>query len=137
MPGRATLTADDLASPCPPSLATPTQPTLAPLEPLDNDPNPDPWPEHEENDYARRRRAFVNALSACDRVLAVSEFVRSKFVALGVKSRVVRTQSIGSRMTDLAAPNVAPMALPLRIAFLGYHNHFKGLHCLLDAMDLL
>lgn len=137
LPGAATLTSADLVTPSPPSPVEPPRATPVPLEPLDNDPNPDPWPEHEEIDYARRRRAFVNALSGCDRVLAVSEFVRSKFVALGVKSRVVRTLSIGSRMTDLAVPNIAPAGLPLRIAFLGYHNHFKGLHCLLDAMDLL
>ncbi|GJQ30516.1 MAG: hypothetical protein HBSAPP03_24000 [Phycisphaerae bacterium] len=137
LPGAPVETVADLAAP----IDAPQRPapsTVSDLAPLDNDPSPDPWPEAEENDYARRRRAFVHALSTCDTVLAVSEFVRRKFIALGVRPKVIRTLHIGTRMTDLALPP-APMPPPdpFRIAFVGYHNHFKGLHCLLDALDLL
>lgn len=94
-----------------------------------------------ENDYATRRRAMVGMLSGCDRVLAVSEFVRRKFLAMGVEPRVLRTLGIGSRMVELAGRHARERAAKrdgvVRLAFLGYHNYPKGLHVLCAALERL
>ncbi len=110
--------------------------------PLSNDAEADPTLPGEENEYAHRRAAMVAALSRCDRVLAVSEFVKRKFVALGVPSRVLQAMHIGTRMRELAGASEAnrvearPAGGAVRLVFLGYHNYFKGLHCLADALEL-
>jgi glycosyltransferase involved in cell wall biosynthesis len=99
------------------------------------------------NDFGTRRAAMVAMLSSCDAVLGVSKFVSSKFVALGVKQEAITTLTIGTRMAELAAASpeltLGPPAFdaarprPLRVAFLGYHNYYKGLHVLADALELM
>lgn len=120
----------------------PESPEWAPLE---NDATGEPEGSLGAGPFAARRAAMVAALNACDRVLAVSSFVERKFTALGLKPEVLRRQMIGSRMVEIAGgqPEVldrvprpeAPAALHL--VFLGYHNYPKGLHMLLDALELL
>jgi glycosyltransferase involved in cell wall biosynthesis len=116
-----------------------------PWEPLDNDPTPDPVDAASANAYAARRAAMIAALASCDRVLAVSRFVRDKFHALGVPPGVLSVLPIGTRMTDLAAscpelrsarPPAGP-GEPVRLVFMGYHNFYKGLPLLLDALPLV
>ncbi len=103
------------------------------------------------NDYANRRAAMVQMLNACDRVLAVSAFVQRKFQSMGVRPTVMRTCRIGSRMTEIASafraerPAELPplvdargtLARPIRLAFMGYNNWYKGLPMLADSLDLL
>lgn len=95
------------------------------------------------NGYADRREAMVRALSGCSCVLAVSDFVARKFASMGVSERVLRTVHIGSRMTEVVrgCPEVcvtsAVAGRAVRLVFLGYHNYYKGLHVLADALDLL
>jgi glycosyltransferase involved in cell wall biosynthesis len=113
--------------------------------PLHNSIIPEPPSDKPPNHYAHRRHAMVGMLNACDRVLAVSSFVQHKFESLGVEPARLRLQHIGSRMTSIAAarPELLPDPPPLdpphtiRLAFLGYHNYFKGLHVLADALDSL
>jgi glycosyltransferase involved in cell wall biosynthesis len=141
LPGRSVAVRKDVLDPWdpPPRIETPV-PDQEVL-PLDNDPTPDPWDPGAENDYGRRRRVFLSALASCDLVLAVSEFVRRKFQALGLPGRVLRTLHIGTHMTELATGQVGAVSLssyePLRLAFIGYHNFFKGLHCLVAALESL
>ncbi len=99
----------------------------------------DPTARGAPSDYAQRRRAMVGMLNSCHRVLAVSDFVRAKFESMGVSADVLKTLRIGSRMSELAARATRPPRLqgPLRIAFVGYHNWFKGLPMLLDSLELL
>ncbi len=52
--------------------------------PLLNIARPDPPATKPPNEYGRRREAMVGMLNSCDKVLAVSRFVRDKFVAMGV-----------------------------------------------------
>jgi len=98
---------------------------------------------------------MVKALSGCDTVLAVSRFVREKFVAMGVDAKVIRALSIGSRMPLIVsrAPELAfapepflkPGApgftsvtpRPIRLIFMGYNNYYKGLHILYEALNML
>lgn len=124
--------------------ATSEEPNAREHAPLANLALPDPSDPRHETDYAKRRRAFVAALSSCDGVLAVSDFVRDKFIALGVDPRVMQTLHIGTRMNDLAASRPVPGIItptpcspstPLRLIFIGYHNFFKGLHCLATALE--
>lgn len=114
-------------------------------QPLSNEVVPEPSSSKDANGYAHRRAAMVSALSSCDAVLAVSDFVRRKFESMGVSGAVIRTLTIGSRMTALAEdasevlvppPPLTPHR-PIRLAFLGYHNFYKGLHMLVDALELL
>ncbi len=113
--------------------------------PLTNEFRPPALASRALNEYGRRRRAFVETLSRCDRVLAVSGFVRGVFQKLGVQDRVLETMAIGSRMVEMAAqspelceppPPFSP-ARPIRLAFMGYNNYFKGLPMLLDTLELL
>ena len=86
-------------------------------------------------------------LSRCNRVLAVSNFVRAKFESMGVSPSVIRAMPIGSRMTehaaacpevfDLPPPSTPSTPAPSRAVFMGYHNYYKGLPMLLDSLDLL
>ena len=113
--------------------------------PLHNTITPEPPSDKPPNHYAHRRHAMVSMLNACDRVLAVSAFVQHKFESMGVEPARLHLQHIGSRMTSIAAarPSILPDPPPLdpphpiRLAFLGYHNYFKGLHVLADTLDAL
>lgn len=119
--------------------------TVPAWRPLSNDPVPEPPSDKPPNDYARRRQAMIAMLNACDLVLAVSEFVRRKFERLGVSPRLLRTLHIGTRMCEIVARH--PEALhppppldpprPLRLAFVGHANWYKGLPMLLDSLELL
>ncbi|MDX2131035.1 MAG: glycosyltransferase [Planctomycetota bacterium] len=146
LPGRPTAVLADVDAAIAPAphLAPAAEPPLpGEREPLDNTPTPDPWDPGTENVYGARRRAMVGALASCDAVLGVSPFVRAKFEALGVPGGVLRTMPIGTRMGDLARAaglhaggEVRPRRPgPVRLAFLGYHNFYKGLHCLVDALE--
>lgn len=86
-------------------------------------------------------------LNRCDRVLAVSRFVQEKFISMGLEADRVETLPIGSRITEVVAGNgeliftPRPFAedpnRPIRLAFLGYNNHYKGIAVLADALELL
>lgn len=139
---------------------SPAQPHHAPRVPqttpidltLDNAILPEPTSDLPPNDYAKRRSAMVAALSRCHATLAVSSFVRRKFEAMGVDPDALREMPIGTRMLDLARQfhdthNPVPPprfanadtrpTRPIRLAFLGYHNFYKGLHVLVEALESL
>lgn len=121
------------------------------LQPLTNDVWPEPKSDKPLNDFGKRRQAMVQMLSKCDRVLAVSEFVRRKFEAMGVDPLVIRTMPIGSRINrvislkpdlifDPPAPEPASTTpwqkqRPLRLHFMGYNNYYKGLHVVAEALE--
>jgi len=114
--------------------------------PLLNVIQPEPEPAV-VNDYGHRRAAMVAMLNRCDRVLAVSNFVREKFVSMGLNPALAQTLPIGSRINSMVAANRELVFAPepfaenprraIRLAFLGYNNHYKGLHVLADALELL
>ncbi|MFN0133991.1 MAG: glycosyltransferase [Phycisphaerales bacterium] len=102
------------------------------------------------NAYGRRRAAMIEMLNSCDRVLAVSEFVRRLYEARGVRGERLRTLLIGCRLVDAVAARpdaaLAPPAWgyptaggarPVRMVFMGYHNWYKGLPMLLESLELL
>ncbi|MFG0327488.1 MAG: glycosyltransferase [Phycisphaerales bacterium JB037] len=144
---------DDALGPMPPAgsdqRATPEGPAFDPppeaRAPLDNTPTPEPQSDRSPNAYAHRRNAMIDALNACDAVLAVSDFVAHKFIALGVRADRVRRLTIGTRMTERAADEphaIAPPtpfteapARPIRLVFIGHHNPYKGLPMLLDSLE--
>lgn len=119
-----------------------------PQTPLENTPTPEPESDRPPNAYARRRAAMIDALNACDRVLAVSRFVAEKFCAMGVERARVQTLTIGTRMAELAHKSPGAVAPPrpraerndgglLKLLFLGFHNPYKGLPLLADAIESL
>ncbi len=112
--------------------------------------HPEPPSDKPLNEYGQRRHAMVKMLSECDRVLAVSNFVRHKFVSLGVDPKTIRTLPIGSRINRVIAlkpdlifdpPPFEPMPTPwhkqrpIRLHFMGYNNHYKGLPILADVLE--
>lgn len=122
------------------------------LQALSNEIRPEVVSEKAPNDYARRRSAMVEMLNGCDLVLAVSEFVRRKFVSMGVKEGVIETMAIGSRINRVIAlkpdlvfdppkfearPAAWNTQRPLRLHFMGYNNYYKGLHVLAEALEML
>lgn len=111
---------------------------------LENAPLPDR--SGTANAYGERRAAMVAMLSSCDSVLAVSRFVAEKFAALGVRREAIVTLGIGTRMAEIALEmpeltrtrqDTGSGERTLRTVFLGYHNYYKGLHVLLDALELM
>ncbi len=118
---------------------TPEHPTWQPIDqtaeqiPADSD--------------ATRRLAMVDALNACDTVLAVSEFVREKYAAEGVDEHRLLTMPIGTATVELAAthrelvfapPPIDPVQpRPLRLVYTGFDHPYKGLHVLADALELM
>jgi glycosyltransferase involved in cell wall biosynthesis len=90
---------------------------------------------------------MVSMLNSCDRVLAVSNFVRAKFESVGVSPAVLRTVPIGTRAARVAArfselvfdppPFDATHPRPIRMVFMGYNNVYKGLPMLADTLELL
>jgi glycosyltransferase involved in cell wall biosynthesis len=130
----------------------PLPPDSPELQPMTNDIRPEPASPKPPNDYAKRRAAMVGMLSSCDTVLAVSDFVRRKFVSMGVDASKIHTMPIGSRINRVTrlAPELlfAPPAFeppttpwqkqrPIRLHFMGYNNYYKGLHVVHDALELL
>lgn len=122
------------------------------LQPLSNEIRAEPVSTKAPNEYARRRAAMVAMLNSCDKVLAVSSFVRRKFVSMGVEERVIEAMAIGSRINrviglkpDLVfdpprfdpAPTPWQKVRPLRLHFMGYNNYYKGLHVLAEALEML
>lgn len=112
--------------------------------PLSNEIKHAPHGSRVVNDFGVRRKAMVEMLNRCDRVFAVSSFVRRKFESMGVHTRVLREVPIGSRMTELverhpwlAVRRGMLRTGPVRMAFMGYNNAYKGLGMLLDSLDLL
>jgi glycosyltransferase involved in cell wall biosynthesis len=118
--------------------------------PLLNVIEPEPASLKPPNAYAERRAAMVKMLNSCDRVLAVSNFVRDKFVSMGVDPGVIEAMPIGSRIgkvVELASELVAAppafrslpgeTARPVRLVFMGYNHYYKGLHILVEALNLL
>jgi glycosyltransferase involved in cell wall biosynthesis len=150
MPGRsvrghedaapATLAAPAPSAPVPWSEEHLTQPTW---RPLDNRCDPPPASTRVMSPHGTRRQAMVDMLARCDRVLAVSSFVRRKFESMGVPAAVLREMPIGSRMVERAArhpwllPSLRDVRPVVRLGFMGYNNTYKGLPMLLDALDLL
>ncbi|MBX3377357.1 MAG: glycosyltransferase [Phycisphaeraceae bacterium] len=125
------------AAPPPPPWETIDRPAWKPLL---NVVEPDPTTSL-DNPYAARRAAMIDMLNACDRVLAVSDFVNRKFASMGVRPHRLRTLRIGTPMVEMArGAGIArkpPQPGVLRLAFIGYHNWFKGLPLLLDSLELL
>ncbi len=121
------------------------------LRSLTNDVRPEPKSDKPLNDYGKRRAAMVRMLSDCESVLAVSDFVRRKFVAMGVREDRIHTMPIGSRINrvvrlkpDLTfAPPPFEKGLawdkqrPMRIHFMGYNNYYKGLHVVDEALEMM
>ncbi len=115
--------------------------------PLDNSIQPQTEDRAAESEYARRRRAMVAALNSCDRVLAVSHFVRDKFVSMGVEPSHIEVNHIGTRVNRVVArfpdlvfdppPFDPERPRPVRMVFMGYNNVYKGLPMLADALDLM
>lgn len=115
--------------------------------PLDNTIRPEPPSDRAPNEYARRRAAMVAMLNRCDRVLAVSEFVRRKFEALGVDPGVIETMPIGTRANEVVRRHRELLFDPprwsedprrlIRVAFMGYNNWYKGLSMFCDSLELL
>ncbi len=115
--------------------------------PVLNDVSPDPSLDRPTNAFGTRRRAMIDALNACDAVLAVSAFVNEKFASMGVRRELLRTQHIGTtlnrvverrRSLAFAPPSFDPSCpRPIRMTFMGVNHWYKGLPFFLETMESL
>lgn len=115
--------------------------------PVLNDVVRDPSIGSPVNAYGFRRRAMVDALNACDAVLAVSEFVNRKFASMGVRPELLRTQHIGTTLNRIVErrralafappPFDAVSPRPIRMLFMGVNHWYKGLPFFLDTLETL
>lgn len=167
LPGHPLDGDGSIASPLPPSGADTRGQTQAILADLNRQPPPDftsgpgyepllnvvpsePPSDKPLNDYGRRRAAMVDMLNSCDRVLAVSDFVRRMFESRGVRPDVIRTLHIGTRINRLVAHHhrlvfdPPPFTdepwdrqRPIRVVFMGYNHYYKGLGMFAEALDFL
>lgn len=118
---------------------------------LSNDTPPEPEQTRPPNAYGLRRRAMVDMLNACDRVVAVSDFVHRRFATAGVEPGRLVTMPIGTAMNGVARRhsdllwdppafdpgNPRSMERPIRMVFTGFNSFYKGLHMFADALELL
>lgn len=103
--------------------------------PLDNAPTADPTSGSNRNAYASRRAQMIAALNRCDRVLAVSDFVRGKYVAEGVDPSCIETMRIGTAAAEHPMPQVAPPSRgSIRMLAIGFNHFNKGIPLLLAAL---
>lgn len=128
--------------PSAPAPVPPARPGSPETMPLSNEARAEPACDRAPNDYARRRVAMIAMLNRCDRILAVSDFVRRKFEALGVDPEKITVLHLGTRMVDCVAasglgPRTEPCRAPVRMAFMGYNNYAKGLPMLADSLESL
>lgn len=105
-------------------------------EPLENRPPEPELASQVRNDFGARRQAMVRALNACDRVLAVSEFVGSLACSMGVDSSRMEVQRIAGVHRCRLTPRDRTDGV-LRLVFLGFNNYYKGLHMLVDSIAKL
>jgi glycosyltransferase involved in cell wall biosynthesis len=108
--------------------------------------SPEPRSETPPNAYALRRGAMLAMLNSCDAVLAVSRFVAEKFAVLGVDPSRLRSVHIGTRFTEIVEerrgelgppPPLARGERPVRVAFMGYNNYYKGLPMLIESLEMI
>ena len=104
---------------------------------LTNEAHRDPSSDRLLGAHARRRAAMVSMLNRCDKVLAVSDFVRMKYVAEGVDSSRIITQHIGTSCAEHTIRGFSPnnRTNTLRLVFLGFNHFNKGLPLLLTALQ--
>ncbi|MBI9089853.1 MAG: glycosyltransferase [Desulfobacterium sp.] len=90
--------------------------------------------------YARRRQKMIDALNRCDQVLAVSSFVKSVFVDMGVNPDLIEVNHIGNRIseiglnTDFVSSGSKKTGDPVKLIFLGVADELKGLPFVLRTL---
>lgn len=102
------------------------------------------------NEYGERRRAGIESLNAATLVTPPSDFVRSAYVAMGLKPERTRVVRLGQAHFDQInrkarrSPfyndrpwNPATATRPLRFAYLGTMRPSKGLDVLARAIPML
>ncbi|MFN9993556.1 MAG: glycosyltransferase [Phycisphaerales bacterium] len=110
------------------------------MSPVENDPQVEQLDSTSMTGHARRRRAMIAMLNKCDSVLAVSTFVRNKFIAMGIDPDRVIRMPIGTSLAGVVPHRNRSKSVhkrPIRLVFMGYHNHYKGLHMLVDSLQMV
>lgn len=92
----------------------------------------------DDNGFAQRRRAYVAALNACHRVIAVSPMVMDAASAMGVNPERAVVLPVGSWAAECRdRPVPGPPDGTLRLVFLGFNTYGKGLPMLVDSIGIL
>ncbi len=131
----------------PPRRPGPMDPEWQPVRnELPREPRVDPE-DPAANRYGVRRSRMIDALNTCDRVLAVSNYVKRRYEAAGVRPELLSVQHIGTRINrtvdrlrELAfepPPFDPARPRPIRLVFMGYNSVYKGLPMLADTLELL
>ena len=87
--------------------------------------------------YAKRRKYIIQAINQANLVHAVSEFVKTYYIEMGVRGTLVKTCHIGNRMAEQKPISLSPLSDskgPVDMVFLGVAAYPKGLSFLLDTL---
>ena len=103
------------------------------------------FPERSAQDFMLRERFIKSHFDLIDRFIAPSAFLKQRYVQWGIDGgRIQVTENLlqhPKSAPDTTATNLdtsAPIpGMPLRFAYFGQINHFKGVDILLDAFALL
>ena len=103
------------------------------------------FPEHSAQEFMLRERFIKTHFDLVDRFIAPSEFLRQRYIDWGIEhDRILVIENLLHHSTAQANAPVSTTAasspssdLPLRFAYFGQINHFKGVDILLDALALL
>jgi glycosyltransferase involved in cell wall biosynthesis len=93
------------------------------------------FPEVSPQEFFMRKRFIQSHMSAVDRFLAPSNFLRDRFVDWGLPAEKVVFEEYG-RLPVTAAPT-RDRRQRNRLAFFGQLSYFKGINVLLKAMERL
>jgi glycosyltransferase involved in cell wall biosynthesis len=95
------------------------------------------FPEHSPQAFFLRKRFVQSMFELVDTFIAPSEFLRKRYVEWGLPEERVRVEENGSTGRAVVSSEGNGRMLPNRIGFFGQLTRYKGIHVLLEAMQLL
>ena len=97
------------------------------------------FPEHTPQAFFMRQRFIQSMFELVDMFIAPSEFLRGRYIDWGIPGDRIRVEENGLAAGSPAQPTSTDFGdrPPNRLGFFGQVTRYKGVHVLLEAMQLL